>query len=70
MSYLQKMGFCFLIMQLCNKKKSPGGTLIGGFLVLLKKCSYLDLIKITGDLSAMKYSGIVNYIRKFPNSSP
>lgn len=70
MSYLQKVGFGFLIMQLCNKKNSPGGVLIEGFLVLLKKFSYLDLIKITGDLSAMKSFGIVNYIRKFPNSSP
>lgn len=64
------MGFGFLIMRLCNKNKSPGGTLIGGFLVLLKKFSYFDLIKITGDLSAMKSFGMVNYIRTFPNSSP
>lgn len=66
MSYLQKKGFGFLIMQLCNKKKNPQEVPLSE----VSWFSYLDLIKITGDLSAMKSFGIVNYIRKFPNSSP
>lgn len=62
------MGFVFLIMWFCNWKKFLGGIFIGGFLVLLERFLYLDLIKIIGDLFVMKFFRIVNYIRKFLNS--